>query len=337
MQFENHLNVSNKSKKHKATAIFSLTMVIFILFSFLSMLQIHVFAQHIHGISLQEVLTIGREEGDELYQWAGVCSDSIGNVYVSDMIDYSIKCFDSSGKLLKKVGRKGKEPGEFMGVRLISIYKDLLYVTDQYIPGIQVFDRSLCYKYRINYQMPIMDFHNISTTSTIISPLQFHESGNLLVLNRSGNVKKQIRFTNKKENPLFNAICFICDSDSNIYLAFKFQDKILGMDSQGKLLWELNLFDKISSKTKNIHGFSMPEKMVYIDIAIDKHEFIYILSGSFSQHKKMDIYVLSKHGKHLTTFSLPEPSHCIYIDNDNCLYARSGMGTMIKKYKILYN
>ena len=337
MQFGNHLNVSNKLKKQKATSIVPLTMIVFILFSFLSMISIRVFAQNLHGISLQEVLTIGSEEGDELYQWAGVCSDSMGNIYVSDMMDYSIKCFDSSGNFLRKAGRKGKGPGEFMGVRLISIYQDLLYVTDQYIPGIQVFDRSLCYKYRINYPMPIMDFHTISTTSTIISPLLFHETGNLIVLNRSGKVKKQIRFTNKKENPLFNTICFVCDSDSNIYLAFKFQDKILGMDSQGKILWKLNLFGKISSKTKNIHGFPLPEKMVYIDITIDKHGFIYILSGSFSKHKKMDIYVLSKHGKHLTTFSLPEPSHCIYIDNNNCLYARAGMGTMIKKYKILYN
>ena len=42
-----------------------------------------------------------------------IATDSKGNIYVTDMMDYSVKKFSNKGKLIKKAGRKGQGPGEF--------------------------------------------------------------------------------------------------------------------------------------------------------------------------------------------------------------------------------
>jgi hypothetical protein len=91
-------------------------------------------------VVLKEVLSIGGEEKDILFQWAGVTTDLSNNIYLTDSIDYSIKKFKEDGTLLKKAGRRGQGPGEFLAPRLIKYFDRFLYVTDQNKPGIQVFD-----------------------------------------------------------------------------------------------------------------------------------------------------------------------------------------------------
>jgi hypothetical protein len=50
--------------------------------------------------------------------------------------------------LIKKTGRKGQGPGQFLAPRYLGISGELIYVTDQFKPGIQVFDKNLSYSRR---------------------------------------------------------------------------------------------------------------------------------------------------------------------------------------------
>ena len=61
---------------------------------------------------------------------ADIACDSAGNVYVMDFSDNSIKKFDSSGKFLKVIGRKGQGPGEFNMPIDMVFAKDRLVVWD---------------------------------------------------------------------------------------------------------------------------------------------------------------------------------------------------------------
>jgi hypothetical protein len=92
----------------------------------------------------------------------------------------------------------------------------------------------------------------------------------------------------------------------------------------------------VKSKSKNLRGVETPEQNIYKDIALDTAGNIFVLGGSYSKNKSCDIYVLTSDGELAETLSLPEPSHCIYIDRRNYLYARGSMGACLKKYKILY-
>ncbi|MEA3421137.1 MAG: hypothetical protein U9Q97_05610, partial [Acidobacteriota bacterium] len=48
-----------------------------------------------------------------------------------------------------------------------------------------------------------------------------------------------------------------------------------------------------------------------------------------------DVYVLDPEGKQKAVLTLPEGSHCIYIDGSDFLYSRAGDGITLKKYRIV--
>jgi tripartite motif-containing protein 2/3/tripartite motif-containing protein 71 len=87
-------------------------------------------------------------EGEHL-QWLGdtklnrpfdVCFDSNDIAYVCDTDNHRICIFDSSGKLLRSFGTKGKSSGQFKGPFGITVDKNgLLYVSDHYNGRVQIF------------------------------------------------------------------------------------------------------------------------------------------------------------------------------------------------------
>jgi hypothetical protein len=76
--------------------------------------------------SLAETLTLGSSGAaataagdDEFGHVAGVVGDTAGRVYVADAMSADIRAFDAEGRLLRRIGRRGAGPGEFIG--LISL------------------------------------------------------------------------------------------------------------------------------------------------------------------------------------------------------------------------
>ena len=56
-----------------------------------------------------------------------IACDSAGNIYVMDFSDNNIKAFDSAGKFLKVMGRRGQGPGEF------NMPIDLVFAKDRFV------------------------------------------------------------------------------------------------------------------------------------------------------------------------------------------------------------
>ncbi len=75
-----------------------------------------------------------------LYQPHSLSLDNEGNIYVSDSRNHFILKFDSLGKFLKKIGRKGQGPGEFSNPLYICCDdRDNLVVYDSNNGRIQIF------------------------------------------------------------------------------------------------------------------------------------------------------------------------------------------------------
>jgi len=96
-------------------------------------------------IVFEEELPIGVEEGDENYMFGGRVyfnTDDEGNFYVTDWDRKRIQKFDTQGKYLLTMGRKGQGPGEFKNVWLPRFDKNKnLYVTDISNHRIHFFDK----------------------------------------------------------------------------------------------------------------------------------------------------------------------------------------------------
>ncbi len=69
----------------------------------------------------KEELSIGEKEGDEKYLLgANVAfgTDDVGDFYVTDWDKGEIHKYDTSGKYVRTIGRKGQGPGEFQNLSI---------------------------------------------------------------------------------------------------------------------------------------------------------------------------------------------------------------------------
>ena len=82
---------------------------------------------------------------EKFSQPVGVAVDKDDNIYVSDYDKSSILKFSKEGKLIKVVGRKGTQPGEFSDLGLIKVINDKLYVCDRGNYRVQIVNTELEY------------------------------------------------------------------------------------------------------------------------------------------------------------------------------------------------
>jgi len=295
------------------------------------------FAQEMRlKISIQEVLSIGALDDEAIFQWTGVAADADGFIYVLDGLDYSLKKFDIKGKLIKKVGRKGQGPGEFMAPRLLACSQDLLYATDQTVQGISVFDKDLRFKKRIPFLKPITDVSVLSNEAIVLAAMGFPEPGKIVVMDNDGRVKSELAYDEKDADPLLDSVSAALDGQGHFYLAYLFQDKIERWDKRGKRLWSKNLLGIKAVKRTNIKDLLVPTEVCYKDICLDERGRLFVLVGKHAKNPSRDVYILDPSGEWLSTLTLPDTTHCIYIDRQNFLYARANDGITLKKYRLIY-
>jgi hypothetical protein len=126
------------------------------------------------------------------------------------------------------------------------------------------------------------------------------------------------------------------DSKLNLYLAYNFQDRIEKFSADGKKLWTCRLLEGKKVKKEKHRNDFLPVEILYKDLALDSEGRIFVLGGSLSINRSRDVYVLSPEGIILTTFTLPDASHCIHLDPNNFLYSRANDGVTLKKYSLKY-
>jgi hypothetical protein len=286
-------------------------------------------------IALEEVLSVGSLDDDSLFQWVGVTVDSHGQIYVTDAMDYSLKKFDADGQLLQKAGRKGQGPGEFLAPRLLVRSENHLYVTDQSLKGIQIFDFGLNFINRIPIKIPIGDVQVLSDGRIAAVALQLNQAGCIHIYDHGGRILKQIQYTDRKKSSMMDWIEIDFDSRGNLYVVYNFRDRIEKFDANGQMLWSCPLLNIKRIRTKKVGPWEVPDKIIFKDLVFDSEKNrMYILGGGYSKNPSRDVYVLNPGGELLTTFTLPESSHCIYIDSNNFLYSRANDGITLKKYRI---
>jgi len=114
-------------------------------------------------IVFNEELSIGEVEGDENYMFGNQVyfnTDDEGNFYVNDWDRRRIQKYDSQGKYLCAIGKKGQGPGEFQNVWTPRFDKDNnLYVSDYVSRRISFFDKEGKFLRQIKIPIRSMDIY----------------------------------------------------------------------------------------------------------------------------------------------------------------------------------
>jgi hypothetical protein len=298
-------------------------------------------------IFLDEVLSIDGIEGVVMYQNVGLTTDSEDNIYVTDLKGDSIKKFNKIGELIDKKGRNGTGPEEFDEPSLIKYFNDKLYLTESHRPGITVFDKNLIINSTIPLRFTVTDLNFTSGNQLAVSTLALDRSEEgdfnfcIYLYDFAGNEKGKVVYETAKSFTMMNMINFKIDRSNNYLIAYCWQDKIEKLDRNGNLLWVRSLLGTRGVRTKKIKGTKVtlseyPLETVYRAVALDTYGNLFVLGGDLSENKNRDVYVLRSDGQQILTFTLPESSHTIYIDNKNNLYSRSEDGLIVRKYALKY-
>jgi len=325
---------------------------------FFSIFAILIAQNQLIGIDIEEVLTIEGLGESLIYQRGSVTTDYEGNIYITDLEDYSIKKFSNIGELIAVTGKKGDEPGEFQGPNIIRYYRGKIYVSEVYSSGIQVFDDDLNFKFKIPIPFTMTDFNvlyeNRIAISTLIKDrsetgfifcIYFYDSRGNREKKEEGEEKKEeddkIVYSTDKDFTMMNTVSFQDYRKNYFMIAYDWKDKIDRYYKSGRLVWTRSLLDKKDAQTRK-EGYSKrsfgvyPVEAVYKAISLDKQGNLFILGGDLSENINRDVYVLSKDNELITTFTLPEASRTIHIDRNNFLYSRSEDGKKLKKYAVEY-
>ena len=75
-------------------------------------------------------LDTGQSEETLLYRPSQFLADEFGNLYVNDMGKGSILVFNTAGRYLRSIGRKGQGPGEFSGGQIELIHEGVIQFFD---------------------------------------------------------------------------------------------------------------------------------------------------------------------------------------------------------------
>ena len=224
-------------------------------------------------VALEFVKKIGElDTEDENYLFFKPCDiarDKYGNLYILDKGNYRIQKFNSNGEYITTFGRKGPGPAEFASTPTsIGIdAKGNIYVFELSPGSIQILTPEG--KYRKKFQVAVaVERFRVSHYGKICIPIgpgalrrTVTKDAVIAMLDSTGSVLKEFckPFTLSDEfmNLTVNYRGIEFDSDENMYVIFRYQNRIEKYSPQGKLLFKadrplnFNLsYKKVSTKVE---------------------------------------------------------------------------------------
>jgi hypothetical protein len=287
------------------------------------------------GIRLEEVLTIGGPEEETILMWTGVAVDREGFIYLLDAMDHSVKKFDPRGRLVKRAGRKGQGPGEFMNPRLLALAGDLVFATDQNVPALSVFDRDLAFLKRIAVPGMVHALRVLPNGGIAVALTSYPEAGRVVILDGEGRIVRTVAYAPRGTAPLSDSVCLAAARNGDVFLGFLFEDRVERWSSAGARLWSKSLMGGGPVEKKTMNGITIPIETCVIDVALDGRGRLYVLGGKRARNRSRDVYVVDPDGSVLTVFTLPDTSHALYFDDQDFLYVRADAGMTLKKYRVV--
>jgi len=260
------------------------------------------------ALTLEKIRTLGDIEAlDEkvtFYMPQDIALDSEGNLYVLDTGNHRIQKFSQKGEFLTTIGQKGQGPGEFNYPGSLDFgKKGELIVASPYIQKIQFLNpegketKSLHLTEMLTAYIRVFGPDHFLAAVRRLSFTPDDKKKKLeplmQVMDREGKLIKKFGeprdYKNKLVNSRGNQVSFTIDNNKNIYLTFKYQNRVEKFSQEGKLLWsadrKLNYNarkpinkGKIESEGGGVSIESPEMNKVSESIAVDSRGLIWVIT-----------------------------------------------------------
>ena len=303
-------------------------------------------------VVLQEVLSIGG-----FYSISDLTVGNDNSIYVADHRNFTLSKFDSSGRLIRKVGSQGVAPGEFVsGPRHLILMDSLLIASDQKGTGtLHFFDLSLNFKFSAQVatltDMDVAPDERLYLGATDLATLDPY------VAKYTPNEDPQGLFalSDIHKYNAENQFILLARYPEKIAIVFQFVNRIDVYDPSGHLL---NRFSVESLPLRyqgrymdTIRRPQLPDDIVesisYVPGGIVFTSAIMDVDGNlFLEHggkleempASRSVYMITMEGIEKGMFQMPRRTSLMHIDESGHAYAAETTkeSTVLKKYKIEY-
>lgn len=283
---------------------------------------------------LRSTRTLGTGRDAILYSVSGISVDRRGNVYVTDLLDYSVKKFDKSGACVGKVGRRGTGPGEFRSPALSLVIGERLVVLQMEDPRIQVFDTGLVYRggFIVQGGMPVDITPGWPRGMAIAL---YGDSSHGMVLRyegpEGGNPRRIPLEPTGKRHPLYAASRIAVCRDGTLVVAYLFMNRVELYSREGRFRRRFSVGGMVRGEGEE-DDRQVPEKTYFRKVLLDAGGNILLLGGNQAPHPGRDIFVCGRDGSCIRTFVLPFRTRVIAAGEKNTLYATDEGGTRVERY-----
>lgn len=281
-----------------------------------------------------------------------VKTDIKGNIYVLDMADHSVKKFDREGVFIRKYGRMGKGPGEFISPFRIDVSDSgKLLVLDPNLNRCELFEGDKIKQFTTNVisyaacfvgsmsfvTLQILDpFENSALIKYNIETGNSIECQNLILDNNDVNLGAL---------PFLNGDILGIDKKSFLYVP-EFMNHFIKYSNEGKIIFARNTIDKIKlpiiqRDNSNRVDFRLPQEYISSLYAFVVGNKFYNVSFKASEKKSygkdyvVDSYSLSN-GEYIYSFKLhiKEVLRNIYMDKERIYLLKDNLELEVLNYKI---
>ena len=279
------------------------------------------------------------------------------SIYVADHRNFSLSKFDSSGRLIRKVGGQGVAPGEFVrGPRNVILMDSLLIVSDQKGTGaLHFFDLNLNFKGSTQVAT-ILDMDvapderlylgtiDLATMDRYVAIYTPHEvPQRLFELSDIHKYNLENQFILLARYPeriaiVFEAVNRIDIYDPSGHLLNRFSIAGLPLRYQGRYLdtsRPLQLPDDIVESISYVPG-----GMIFTSAVMDHEGNLFLEHGGKIEEMpaSKSVYVITLEGREKGMFQMPRRTSLVHIDETGHAYAAETTkeSTVLKKYKIEY-
>ena len=303
-------------------------------------------------VVLHEILSI-----DGFYSISDLAVGNDSSIYVADHDNFLLTKYDSSGRLIRKVGGQGVAPGEFVsGPRHLTLMDSLLIVSDHKGTGtLHFFDLNLNFKVSTQFSAPL-DMDVAPDERLYLGTIDLATLDRYVAMYTQNEVPQRLfKISDIHRYNLENRFILLARYPERIAIVFQAVNRIDVYDPSGHLLNRFSIeglplryqgryMDTIRRPQLPddiVESISyVPGGLVFTSAVMDSEGNLFLEHGGKIEEMpaSRSVYVITLEGKERGMFQMPRGTSLKHIDETGHAYAAETTkeSTVLKKYKIEY-